>query len=103
MLFEEKVAKRFSKLKPADFDFWAELDDVLKYALFIDKENNPRTIYNFDKAACALAYIFLCFGMYNLKSTICAVMLPKVIQLSSRDEVEATLTMLEHEKRKKGP
>ena len=66
MLYEEKVAKRFAKIVPIDFDFWAELDSALATAFTGKEKDNPATVKNYDKIAVSIAYIFVCYGMYEL-------------------------------------
>lgn len=78
-LFEEKIAKRFAKIKPSDFDFWEELDSVLRYAFFVNKEGKPVDFYNKNENEIAIAYILTCYGMLELGSTICAILLPKIM------------------------
>ena len=96
MLYEEKIAKRFAKIKPDDFDFWAELDSSLATAFFGKERDNPADIKNYDRIAVSIAYIFVCYGMYELKSTICACLMPKVLfKLVSRADVEQALLVME--------
>lgn len=96
MLYEEKVAKRFAKIIPKDFDFWAELDSALATAFFGKEKDNPATVRNYDKIAVSIAYIFICYGMYVLKSTICACLMPKVLfKLVSKADVEEALMVME--------
>ena len=40
LLYEEKIAKRFAKIKPADFYFWTELDSVIREAFLFNKTGN---------------------------------------------------------------
>ena len=51
MLYEEKIAKRFANIKPADFDFWEELDSALATAFFGKERDNPADIKNYDRIA----------------------------------------------------
>lgn len=96
MLYEEKIAKRFAKIKPSDFDFWAELDSALATAFFGKEKDNPADIKNYDRIAVSIAYIFVCYGMYIMKSTICACLVPKVLlNLVSRADVEQALLVME--------
>ena len=96
MLYEEKIAKRFAKIKPDDFDFWAELDSALATAFFGKERDKPADIKNYDRIAVSIAYIFVCYGMYELKSTICACLMPKVLfKLVSREDVELALRVME--------
>lgn len=95
MLYEEKVAKRFAKIVPIDFDFWAELDSALATAFFGKEKDNPADIKNYDKIAVSIAYIFICYGMYELHSTICACLMPKVLlRLVSKEDVEEALMVM---------
>lgn len=48
LLYQEKIAKRFEKIKPADFDFWSELDSVIGEAL-IFKERCELKIWKSEK------------------------------------------------------
>lgn len=96
MLYEEKIAKRFAKIKPDDFDFWAELDSCLKEAVFVNRMGEPITNDNKDKIKIAIAFIFICYGMYEMKSTICALLVPQVLlKLTSRADVEQALLVME--------
>lgn len=95
LLYEEKIAKRFAKIKPADFDFWSELDSALATAFFGKEKDNPATVKNYDKIAVSIAYIFICYGMYELHSTICACLMPKVLfKLVSKADVEEALIVM---------
>lgn len=103
MLYEEKIAKRFAKIKPDDFDFWAELDSALATAFFGKEKDNPADIKNYDRIAVSIAYIFVCYGMYELKSTICALLVPKVLfKLVSRADIEQALLVMEIGAKKDG-
>lgn len=46
LLYEEKIAKRFAKIKPADFDFWTELDSVIREAFLFNKTGKPVDFWN---------------------------------------------------------
>ena len=96
LLYEEKIAKRFAKIKPADFDFFTELDSVIREAFLFNKEEKPVEFWNQDQTALSIAYIFLCYGMYELKSTICAILLtPALDKLITRASVELAMSVME--------
>lgn len=97
LLYEEKVAKRFAKIKPYDFDFWEELDDLLLHTMLFNEKGEVIEAKNKDEAKLALAYIFICYGMYELKSMICAILMPQVILklAGGREKVEEVLTIME--------
>ena len=120
MLYEEKIAKRFAKIKPDDFDFWAELDSALATAFFGKEKDNPADIspfiilsssrftavtslYFLVSENVSIAYIFVCYGMYVMKSTICTCLVPKVLfKLVSRADVEQALLVMEIGAKKDG-
>lgn len=96
MLYEEKIAKRFAKIKPDDFDFWEELDSALTTAFYTKEKSDLATVKNYDRIVVSIAYIFVCYGMYELHSTICACLMPKVLlKLVLRADVELALQVME--------
>lgn len=99
LLYEEKIAKRFAKIKPADFDFYTELDSVIREAFLFNKEGKPVEFWNQDQTALSIAYIFLCYGMFELKSTICTILLsPALEKLITRASVELAMRVMEGKK-----
>lgn len=95
-LYEEKIAKRFAKIKPADFDFYTELDSVIREAFLFNKDGKPVEIWNQDQTALSIAYIFLCYGMFELKSTICTILLSTALEkLITRASVELAMSVME--------
>lgn len=96
LLYEEKIAKRFAKIKPADFDFYTELDSIMREAFLFNNEGKPVEFWNRDQTALSIAYIFLCYGMFELKSTICAILLlPALEKLITRASVELAMSVME--------
>lgn len=96
LLYEEKIAKRFAKIKPADFDFYTELDSVIREAFLFNKEGKPVEFWNKDQTALSIAYIFLCYGMFELKSTICTILLSLALEkLITRASVELAMSVME--------
>ena len=96
LLYEEKIAKRFAKIKPADFDFWSELDSCVKSAIFFDEDGKPIDYLNKDEIKLAIAYVLICYGIYEMKSTVCALLFPQVLErLISRASVELAMSVME--------
>lgn len=99
MLYEEKVAKRFAKIVPKDFDFWEELDSCLQSSVFFNDDGSPVTHVNKDEIKLAICYVLICYGMYELKSAICAMLVPQVLaRLITPVSVELALLVLEEKK-----
>lgn len=97
-LKEEEIAKRFAKYKPADFDnvFYDELNSILTEAFIQNKNDKAVTLNNKDNIVIAIAYIYICYGMFELKSAICTMLMPHVInKLISYEDVENALFVLE--------
>ena len=95
LLYEEKIAKRFAKIKPVDVDFYTELDSALVAAFFGEEKDNPATVKNYDKIVVSIAYILICYGMFELHSTICACLMSKVhFELVSKEDVEEALMVM---------
>lgn len=96
ILYEEKIAKRFAKIKPADFDFYTELDSVIGKALIFNERGQPITAANKDEIKLAIAFILVCYGMFCLKSSVCALLFPQVLErLITPASVELALAVME--------
>ena len=96
MIYEEKIAKRFAKIKPADFDFWSELDSCVKAAIFFAEDGKPIDYLNKDEIKLSIAYVLICYGIYEMKSTVCALLFPQVLErLISRASVELAMSVME--------
>lgn len=95
LLYEEKIAKRFAKIKPADFDFWTELDSCVE-AIFFYEDGKPIDYLNKDEIKLSIAYVLICYGIYEMKSTVCALLFPQVLErLISRASVELAMRVME--------
>lgn len=96
LLYEEKIAKRFAKIKPADFDFWSELDSCVKSAIFFNDEGKPVDALNKDEIKLSIAYVLICYGIYEMKSTVCALLFPQILErLITRASVEMAMSVME--------
>ena len=99
LLYEEKIAKRFAKIKPADFAFWSELESCVKSAIFFYEDGKPIDYLNKDEIKLAIAYVLICYGMYEMKSSVCALLFPQVLErLISRASVELAMRVMEGKK-----
>lgn len=96
LLYEEKIAKRFAKIKPVDFDFWSELDSCVKSAIFFNDKGKPVDALNKDEIKLAIAYVLICYGIYEMKSTVCALLFPQILErLITRASVELAMSVME--------